>query len=262
MKKPLKLSGLKENQRVKIYTDFKEEKGYEGEAILLEKLYDGDTFYLQNESLLPGDKKEYSNNDYDMVHKFNRLKKFFYGKDSKGPTKYCKVLRDGLLNSFKKNKYDLMLKYLKEFRSKVKNNIVKHQSVKDLLNSFDDDYIINFIRQHNKVWQPSVYAYQRWKVKFVKDSAGWDSDFVTNRNIRVLMKWNPNDKCDNIIEYTSYNGLIIGENEPDEGDIPNSLIKDKDKHLDWIFPRTRNKTFKQIQDDLFKQFNINDEYSE
>ena len=54
---------------LEIYTDFKEEVGYEGKAVLVEKLKNGDSYYLRNEDIRPEDKKEYSQKDLNEINK-------------------------------------------------------------------------------------------------------------------------------------------------------------------------------------------------
>lgn len=260
MKKPIKASStLRKGQTVKIYTDYKEEKEYEGKAILISKVSNGDSYYLQNESLLPTEPHSSTELGIKKIIKFRRLEKFLYGKEGGQPTKYCKILKNLLLQTLKKNSYELLENLLNDYRQKSKSNEINNQALKYLFKSFDNDYIINFVRQHNTVWQPSLYTYERWLVKFIEDKDGWPINFTTNRNIRILVKWNPIDKKDNICDYTTYNGLVTGKHSADEQDIPKKLLKDRDKDLDWIFPRTRRgTTFNQIQDNLFKNFNIND----
>jgi len=56
---------------------------------------------------------------------------------------------------------------------------------------------------------PVIYTYQRWEVKFIEDSTGWTTDFVTQRNIRLVACVNPTSysRGDEISKFTTYNSV-------------------------------------------------------
>jgi hypothetical protein len=245
-------STLKPNQIVNIYTDYKDEVGYEGKARLITKLYKGDSFFISNESILPGDKKVYTEQDLDAIRKYERLVKFFYGNENKKPTKPCVILRNKLIAILKNtNNYSEMNNYLNNLRVKIANKVFKESSVIDVLNVFDNDYLIKFTQQHKRDWSASVYNYERWLVEFIEDNTGWPINFRTQRNIRFLVKWNPKDKVMNneISKYTTYNSQTYFHplNHVDEliGIKKNNKkikqISDS-KYLKLVFDDIKNKT--------------------
>lgn len=200
---------LNKGQLCNIYTDYKEEIGYEGQAILIEKIKDGDSFYLNNERIKPIDKKEYSKQDLAEITKYNRLVTFFKGTKSKKPSIYCRRLYRDLKKIKVRdiNSFDLMKVVLSKYRKKHSDSI---NSIKSLLSEYDDYYIIRFVQQYGySNWQPSIFSYERWKVNFVSDDRGWETNWATARNIRVLKCYSPAEKMrrSELIEHTTYNAI-------------------------------------------------------
>ena len=103
---------LKKNSIINIYTNYQEEIKYEGKAILLEKVSDGDSFYLHNERVEPKDKKEYNEKDNIIINKYNRIIIFFKGVISKKPTRYCRRLYNELIKQRKDNIDDFLKKLI------------------------------------------------------------------------------------------------------------------------------------------------------
>ena len=199
---------LKKNSIINIYTNYQEEIKYEGKAILLEKVSDGDSFYLHNEKVEPKDKKEYNEKDNIIINKYNRIIIFFKGVTSKKPTRYCRRLYNELIKQRKDNVDDFlrMKKVLKKYRKKHNDSI---QKIGTLLREFDDYYIIRFVQQDRQKWQHSIFSYEKWKVKFIEDQTGWKVDWTTTRKIRILKCVNPTESMrrSELVEHTTYDGM-------------------------------------------------------
>ena len=202
------LTKLKPGMSLDMFTDYQDETGYQGIAILLNKVRDGDSFYLSDEDIRPGDGKEYNKIADKRIAKYNKLSHYFKGTDAKRPNSKCKGLYKELLKC-RKDKitdHDNMKKVLLEYRELYINPAFK---VNHLLSNFDDWYIIRFIQQDNRTWNNSIFSYERWNVKFVEDEVGWPIDFNTTRNIRVLKCVNPKEtmRRSELVEYTTYDGM-------------------------------------------------------
>lgn len=199
---------LKKNSIIDIYTNYQEEIKYEGKAILLEKISNGDSFYLYNERVEPEDKKEYTEKDNILINKYNRIIIFFKGVASKKPTKYCRRLYNELVKQRKDNIDDFlrMKKVLKKYRKKHSSSI---QKIGTLLREFDDYYIIRFVQQDRQKWQNSIFSYEKWKVRFIEDYTGWEVNWTTIRKIRILKCVNPTESMrrSELVEHTTYDGM-------------------------------------------------------
>ena len=75
---------LKKGDIVDIFTDYQDEdiNTFEGRAILLKKVRNGDSFYRKDEQLKIEEKKEYTKEERKRLEKYMRLKSFFYGSTS------------------------------------------------------------------------------------------------------------------------------------------------------------------------------------
>lgn len=201
------LTELKSGMKIPIYTDYKECKGFEGEAILIEKVSNGDSFYLSDEIVKVSEKKTYTKEEKEKISKYNRIKYFFYGKSSP-PEKDIVKLRKKLIKLRKdlEDDYFKMESLLNKERKKYENSVYK---IKSLFDDFNNDYIIRFIQQDREKWNPTIFNYERWIVQFITDSSGWSTNFRTQRNIRILIKYNPNEttRGSDIRKYTTYNSI-------------------------------------------------------
>lgn len=217
---------LKKGDVVSIYTDFQDEdeSTYEGKAILIEKIRDGDSFYRKDEQVSVPEKKQYTKKERLKLEKYTRIKSFFNGGIGP-PEKEIVKLKKELISVRKDNDDDIenMIRIINAYREKY---IDSAKRIKTLLTEFEEDYIIRYIQQDRKKWYPSIYSYERWLVKFIEDSSGWKTDFKTHRNIRYLVKLNPNEnvKSADIRKYTTYNNGVSSlkmfklddENESDD----------------------------------------------
>lgn len=240
------ITKLKPGMSLDIYTDYQDEKEYQGIAILLDKVRDGDSFYLSDEDIRPVDTKEYNAEANKARVKYDRLSLKFKGTEDKKPNVKCKALYKELLR-LRKDKvtdYENMKLLLSEWRAIYTNPGVK---VNHLLEEFDDWYIIRFIQQDNrKNWNNSIFSYERWNVRFVEDHTGWPIDFITTRNIRVLKCVNPKEtlRRSELVEYTTYDGM-------------SSRIYDKIQDI-FAYNKKKESKGKHIFDDIYDDFNFDD----
>jgi hypothetical protein len=201
------ITKLKKGMKLPIYTDYKDHNGYEGVAILIKKIRNGDSFYLSDEEVKLPEKKTYTRKEKEKLNKYKRIKYFFYGKNTPPDKELVKLRKE--LTKERKDKlddYPRMEAVIEKYRKKYKNSVYK---IKSLFNEFSNDYIIRFIQQNRKNWNPTIYNYERWVVKFIEDSSGWKVDHTTQRNIRILIKYNPTETARNsdIRKYTTYDGV-------------------------------------------------------
>jgi hypothetical protein len=223
---------LKKGDIVDIFTDYQDEdiNTFEGKAILLKKIRNGDSFYRKDEQLKIEEKKEYTKEERKRLEKYMRLKSFFYGSTSP-PDKELVKLRKELISCRKDTSDDIenMLRIISAYKDKYKDSVRK---IKSLFIEFDSDYIIRYIQQDREKWNPTIFSYERWLIQFIEDKAGWKTDFRTERNIRILSKINPkeNVKSSDIRKYTTYNHGISSiniynkEENDDEVDEINDLF--------------------------------------
>jgi hypothetical protein len=228
---------LKKGDIVDIFTDYQDEdiNSYEGKAILLKKIRNGDSFYRKDEQLKIEEKKEYSKEERKKLEKYMRLKSFFNGSISP-PEKEIVKLKKELISCRKDTVDDIenMLRIINSYKDKYKDSVKK---IKSLFSEFDSDYIIRYIQQDREKWNPTIYNYERWLIEFIEDKSGWSIKFTTERNIRILSKFNPkeNVKSADIRKYTTYNhgvsSLAIYKKEDDFDEIDSMFIDLIDDYL-------------------------------
>lgn len=198
---------IKVGETLKIYTDFKEERDYEGIAILLEKVGVGNSFYLENERLLISDKKQYTKEDLEKIRKYNYVKTCFHGNEFKKNTKDFRKLHKDLVKHRKNNLNDhnKMDDVLNEYRKEYEGTTHK---MSDFFANTDNDYIIRFVQQHQRNWRTTIFNSEKWKLKFIEDKDGWETDWITSRHIRKIVCVNPKDTArgSEITLHTTYNG--------------------------------------------------------
>lgn len=206
---------LNTGKQVSIYTDFKEEIGYEGEAILLEKVSTGDTFFLADEfvasnpdmSVKPNKQKELNNAKLNEV--FRDLPN--QTKDAKRFFKEVLKLRSNKLAD-----YNNMLAYvLKEkdlaHKKYLAGNYDNDDRFKRILREIESGYIVRYFQQFNKKTNNSVFKYEKWKVEFVIDFRGNFVNYTAIKKIRVLVKNNYREKngYSDLSLLTTYNGKAL-----------------------------------------------------
>lgn len=205
---------LNEGDIVDIYTDYQEEIGYEGKARLIKKIRPGDSYYLKEEKIKPVDKKEYTKRELAEIHKYKRLTTLFKGNNGMVNV-HCRRLLKKLMAERKDqlDDYERMQVVLNEYREQFQDSIHK---VGCILREYDDYYIYRYVHQDRKIWQPSIFSYERWLVEFITDSSGWEVSWKTERNIRILKCVNPSEslrKCE-LLEHTTYdNGIPSKDRE-------------------------------------------------
>jgi hypothetical protein len=208
-------TSLSVGQQVSIYTDFKEEIGYEGEAVLLEKVDVGDTFFLSDEFVA---------SNPTMSDKPNKLKEELNAKLNEVFTNlsvHCKEAKKFFkeilkLRVNKLNDYNNMLRFvLKEkdlAHKKYLSGSYDHDDrFKRILREIDSDYIVRYFQQFNKRVNNSVFKYEKWKVEFVIDSQGNLTNHVAIKKIRVIIKNNYKEKngFSDLSLLTTYNGKAL-----------------------------------------------------
>ena len=198
---------LKKGDTVSIFTDYQDCTGYEGKAVLIEKIKDGDSFYITNEKIKPDDEKFYSEEDKQSITKFNRINTFLKNNSVKNPRPYCKKLYKEL-TKLRKGEVTEHLKMSKGLNKYRKVHINSTKTIGNVLRENTNNYIIRFIQQDQKNWKPSIYSYERWKLRFIEDITGWETNWTTCRNIRVLKCFNPNERNrrSQLVEFTTYDG--------------------------------------------------------
>lgn len=205
---------LKKNDLIDIYTDYQDEQPstYEGKAILIKKIRNGDSFYRTDEEIKIREKKQYTKKERLSLEKYHKLKLLFQGNIGP-PEKEITKFRKELISLRKDNLDDIenMMRVINTYKQKYNTSV---RRIKALLTDFEPDYIIRYIQQDREKWQPSIYSYERWLVEFVEDKTGWKTSFRTERNIRILVKLNPNElsKAADIRKYTTYNNGVSSLN--------------------------------------------------
>lgn len=225
---------LKVNDVVDIYTDYQDENEntYEGRAILLKKVRNGDSFYRKDEQIKVDEKKEYTKYERRQLKKYNRIKSFFCGINASAEKEIIKLKKE-LIALRKDDNDDIenMNRTIDTYKVKYKDSVKR---IKTLLDEFDNDYIIRYIQQDREKWHPSIYTYERWLVQFTKDKTDWSVNFRTERNIRILVKLNPNEhvKSADIRKFTTYNNgvsslsMYVREDSDDDDDEITSEISE------------------------------------
>lgn len=182
--------------RVKVYTDFKNDAGYEGEAILIERIHIGETFYedyeelykpyVSNSTLISKDKEQTKLNEI-----YIKIDSYF---KSKNPT--IKGLKRELVSLCNKNKnsFNNMYRLVEEYRQKYKG---KAGIINSLL-EFPNKKIVNYIQQTAiPHFAPTLFRYERWLLEFPVEQLDstnisiFAKPFRTNRNIKILYKISP-----------------------------------------------------------------------
>lgn len=184
------LIDLKKNMRVKIYLDFKNEKDYWRDAILLEKVSEGDCFYLNDEKLYQEPEeadvfKTFIDNNASN-HYFNRLEELLSDKKCKKFVKACVKLCD----DEKLDNYNVLYTFIKDFAS----TYIKPDELLTVFKEYSTDYITRFIQQtYYKDWDFTLFGYERWLVE-VQPLDKFEKPFRTHRNIRKIVANSPQDK--------------------------------------------------------------------
>jgi hypothetical protein len=183
----------------KIYTDYKNELGYEGEAILLERIsIDCNIFH----------------SDIDLI--FNQHKgSDLVNKHQKEVSRKIKFIDNllkidtGLLSSLMKKLY------MNHRKTNVLYDIIttyynKHNKsasiIKTLSNEISIDFLIKYVQQKLNSYESPQYYSEKWLVEFPKQSdlrnnVLFNTEFRTTRKIRFEYDKNEFDiKCSEFIE--------------------------------------------------------------
>jgi len=198
--------------QVSIYTDFKEEIDYEGEAILLEKLEDGDTFFI-NEFVASNLSMD-SKSDKIKESRNEKLSEVFDGQfATKESFKFMKeILR---LRNNKIDEYNKMLNYVLNTKEQLNKRMLQGKYDNDsrfkrILNEIPESYIVRYFQQFNKKVNNSIFKFEKWKVNFIIDRQGYLTEYTCVRKIRLIVRNNYREKngVSELSDYTTYNGKI------------------------------------------------------
>jgi hypothetical protein len=246
---------MKEGDIVSIYTQYKVFEGYQGDAVLIQRVKVGDTFYRDNEKLFT------DNRNFDALDS---------QEDSKLPSKVLDFSRrkdklsraesDKALTKIQKenNRKYIRLRYLlndgskelRSFNSALKklvkptiesihnmNNFILEQRVrykksarkiKAMLSEFTNDEIIRFMQQeHIKDWTPTIYQWESWTVEFPGPQyctkTGRLLVHTNHRTVRKIAKIvcvapNESAQTSDLVKHTTYNGISNYSKEQDRLD--------------------------------------------
>ena len=209
-------TSLAVGKQVSIYTDFHKEVGYEVEAVLIEKIENGDTFFLDEfvdanptMSDKPNQLKEKRNEQLNAVFSGNikeqrpAIQKFFQN-----------VLK---LRSNKLDDYNKIYKFIIEYRDKLykKQLLGLHDEIdskfKRILRDIPVDYITRYFQQFKKKVNNTIFKYEKWKVEFITDETGYPVSHVAIKKIRIIIKNNYKDRdgYSELTYLTTYNGKVL-----------------------------------------------------
>lgn len=210
------LTGL----QVSIFTNYIEEKEYEGEAILLEKIKDGDTFYLPNE-LVASNPNMSDKADIERNEKNSYIYTILSKKDNKEISAFLKNIAK--LKKGKITDYNNIYEYISALRDSIHAKTILGRVENDndyrrLFRAVSVDYLTRYLLQvgknnnHN-----SIFKYEIWLVKFTSNKHFLPYEARVTRKIRVLVKHNCDDT--ELSTFVTYNGKIsktIREKKDDE----------------------------------------------
>lgn len=202
---------LETGQQVSIYTDFKEERGYEGEAILIEKIDNGDTFFIDefvasnpNMDDRPNKRKEKQNEKLNEV--FNNLQS--QTKDAKKFFKEILKLRCNKITDFN-NMLKCVLRWKDEIHKRyLAGKYDNDDRFKRLFREIKSDYIVRYFQQYNKKVNNSIFIFEKWKVEFVIDDLGYFTNHTAIKKVRKIIRNNYKEKNGNseLSDLMTYNG--------------------------------------------------------
>lgn len=202
---------LEAGNQVSIFSEFKEERKYEGEAILLERLEIGDTFFIDEfvasnpaMDFTPNKRKEAFNEKLNEV--FNNLsvqtrsaKKFF-----------IQIMK---LRCNKLNDYNNMLKCVYKWKDELHKEVLlgkydNDDRFKRILREVPSKFIVRYFQQYNKKVNNSIFRYEKWLVEFIIDEQGGFTSYKAAKKIRVIVKNNYREKngFSELSLLTTYNG--------------------------------------------------------
>ena len=198
---------LSEGDVLSVYTDYQDEdeSTYEGKAVLMRRLKNGDSFYLRDEEIKVGDKKTYTIEEQIKMTKYNALKTAFYGNGTR-PNKFVRKFHRLLIEQRRDESDDFAR--IEEVIMLYKPKPFYRKFIHDLLKKFTIYYICQFIQQDREKWRPTIWNYERWLVQFQEDNWGYPASHTTQRNFRYVSCIMPSENIRDadIRRYTTYNG--------------------------------------------------------
>ena len=207
---------LNKGDTVPIFSDYKNDIGFQGNALLLEKLEQGDSFFEDYEQLRIVDLsnssygKKYSKQEIKNHNTWKELNHYFI--DTKNPEMI--EFASCMMKLVKKNpkSHNTMLEYLEYIREEFVHD--KTHCINNVL-SLDPKYVVRYFQQRRPDWAPTMFCYQKWLVEFpvqcdMKNGVLFNSPFRTTRRVRYLLKFLPTEKRKNneVSRFTSYSSAI------------------------------------------------------
>lgn len=210
---------MRKGDIVSIYLFPRGNEHYLGEAVLEELIEKGNTFFDDFEQLKKEDipVKGYlapylSETEKENNRIYERLCELFFCSNP-----LVKQFYEDLKKECSKNKSSIqaMNSVCQKYRDEYKKSVRKPKTI---LNEFDNETIIKFVQQNElKNWSPTLFRLEKWRVRFYEQfkrlSDGrevlYNTDFVTNKWIRVVEKICPTDKS--VIRLTTYNQVNFND---------------------------------------------------
>lgn len=210
---------LEPGNQVSMYLEFKEERKYQGEAILLERQEVGDTFFIDEfvasnpaMDFIPNKRKEEYNEKLNGV--FNNLS----GQTRAAKKFFTEVLK---LRCNKINDYNNMLKCVYRWKDELHKEVLfgkydNDDRFKRILREVPSKFIVRYFQQYNKKINNSIFKYEKWLVEFVIDSYGAFTSYKAVKKIRVIVKNNYKEKngFSELSLLTTYNGKVCKKSKP------------------------------------------------
>lgn len=208
---------LEENRIVPCYTDYKNEKGFQGYCILIEKISEDDTFYVDNEELIfkSSDEDDMSSSLTKVpssVRKKIKLVEYieFLLENRSRSVRQFKSQMKKLTDRSPSSYYD-MYNLVQTYKTKYMDSKL---SIKNIL-AIDTEILVRYFQQkYLKGWRPSLYRSEKWLVEFYPQTHEgkvlFNSPFRTSRRIRTLVKISPKDEGkgkDSLSRLTTYNNV-------------------------------------------------------
>lgn len=208
---------LEVNDIVDIYTDYRNLIGYEGQAILLERVEKGHSFICNDDKLLQ--KEEDNPQESERIKNlkiYNELIKYTEVIVNKDLQAFVRNLKKFIKTNYKFP--EKVKKYIDDFRINPKKNVARGDELRSFFEKFSTIQILKFFYQkHVKEFSLNVYRDEVWKVKFLAEQYDIQtkkplhySEFTTKRRIARIEVVCPNDDaqtCEMIQATTDNTGL-------------------------------------------------------
>lgn len=206
---------LQEGQIVASYRHYKNDEVFEGHCILVEKISEDDTFYVDGEELVP--------KSFD-------LSSSSLNKTSGSTKRRIKLVR--YLDLILANPSPTIRKFSRAVKSVTNRDITSYNRIYSIVESYKKKYdgsnnsiknilLIDsttlsryFQQKYIQGWRPSLYRSEKWVVEFYPQTHNgvtiFNSPFRTSRRFKILVKIAPQDEGrgrESLCRLTTYNGM-------------------------------------------------------